>query len=90
MTASIFVLMQNLNINLSGVLKKTRDLIDKHSYGIYLSHVLVLNYLIMYGIDWDLIHPLIGIPLTTIITLSVSVAIVYLIRKIPFGKYISG
>ena len=82
MTASIFVLMQNLNINLSGVLKKTRDLIDKHSYGIYLSHVLVLNYLIMYGIDWDLIHPLIGIPLTTIITLSVSVAIVYLIRKI--------
>lgn len=90
MTASIFVLMKNANINLSGVLKKPRDLIDKHSYGIYLSHILVLNYLIMYGVDWDLIHPLIGIPLTTIITLIVSVAIVYLIRKIPFGKYISG
>ena len=44
----------------------------------------------MYGVDWDLIHPLIGIPLTAIITLIVSVAIVYLIRKIPFGKYISG
>mgnify|MGYP000890716464 CR=1 FL=1 len=90
MTASIFVLMKNVNINLSGVLKKPRDLIDKYSYGIYLSHILVLNYLIMYGVDWDLIHPLIGIPLTTIITLIVSIAIVYLIRKIPFGKYISG
>ena len=90
MTASIFVLMKNANINLSGVLKKIRDLIDKYSYGIYLSHILVLNYLIMYGVDWDLIHPLIGIPLTAIITLIVSVAIVYLIRKIPFGKYISG
>ena len=90
MTASIFVLMKNANINLSGVLKKPRDLIDKHSYGIYLSHILVLNYLIMYGVDWDLIHPLIGIPLTAIITLIGSVASVYLIRKIPFGKYISG
>ena len=90
MTASIFVLIKNVNIYLSAVLKKTRDLIDKHSYGIYLSHILVLNYLIMYGVDWDLIHPLIGIPLTTIITLIVSVAIVYLISKIPFGKYISG
>ena len=90
MTASIFVLMKNANINLSRELKNTRDLIDKHSYGIYLSHILVLNYLVMYGVDWDLIHPLIGIPLTTIITLIVSIAIVYLIRKIPFGKYISG
>jgi len=90
MTASIFVLMKNANINLPGVLKKIRDLIDKYSYGIYLSHILVLNYLIMYGVDWDLIHPLIGIPLTAIITLIISVAIVYLIRKITFGKYISG
>ncbi len=90
MTASIFVLMKNANINLSGVLKKIRDLIDKYSYGIYLSHILVLNYLIMFGVDWDLIHPLIGIPLTAIITLIISVAIVYLIRKITFGKYISG
>jgi len=90
MAAGIFVLIKNLKVKISGVLLKIRDLIDNYSYGIYLSHILVLNYLIMYGVDWDLIHPLIGIPLTTIITLIVSVAIVYLISKIPFGKYISG
>lgn len=90
MTASLFVLMKNVDINLSGVLKKTRDLIDKHSYGIYLSHILVLNYLTMYGVEWDLFHPIIGIPLTTISTLSIAVTIVYLINKIPFAKYISG
>ena len=90
MSISVYVLLKNRNRRLSGVLKSVRNIIDKHSYGIYLSHILVLNYLIMYGVDWDLIHPLIGIPLTTSITLIVSVAIVYLIRKIPFGKYISG
>ena len=90
MAASVYVLLKNGDIKLNGVFKSARNIIDKHSYGIYLSHILVLNYLIMYGIDWDLIHPLIGIPLTTIITLIVSVVIVYLISKIPFGKYISG
>ena len=90
MATSVFVLLKNAEIKLNGVIKSARNIIDKHSYGIYLSHILVLNYLIMYGIDWDLIHPLIGIPLTTIITLIVSVVIVYLISKIPFGKYISG
>ena len=90
MTASLFVLMKNATIYLSGGLKNICNLIDQNSYGIYLSHILVLNYLINCGVDWDLIHPLIGIPLTTTITLIVSVVIVYLISKIPFGKYISG
>jgi len=90
MATSVFVLLKNAEIKLNGVIKSARNIIDKHSYGIYLSHILVLNYLIMYGVDWNLIHPLIGIPLTTIITLIVSVAIVYLISKIPLGKYISG
>jgi len=90
MTASVFVLFKNVSSKINGAFKHIRNIIDKHSYGIYLSHILVLNYLVMYGIDWDLIHPLIGIPLTTIITLMISLTIVYLISKIPFGKYISG
>ncbi len=44
----------------------------------------------MFGVDWDLIHPLIGIPLNYNHHAYLSVAIVYLISKIPFGKYISG
>ena len=90
MATSVYVLLKNADIKLNGVLKTARNIIDKHSYGIYLSHILVLNYLIMCGVDWNLIHPLIGIPLTTIITLIVSVAIVYLISKVPLGRYISG
>ncbi|MBA8986810.1 MULTISPECIES: acyltransferase [Sphingobacterium] len=61
---------------------------DKYSFGIYLVHILPLNYF----------HPLIAkqvstlwvIPLATIITIISSIAITYLIRKIPYGKYVSG
>lgn len=64
------------------------SLVDKYSFGIYLSHIIPLNYL----------HPLISkylstawvIPLATISTIMVSIVITFAIRKLPFGKYVSG
>lgn len=63
-------------------------IIDRYSFGIYLSHIIPLNFL----------HPLLskymgtawGIPLATISTIIASVGITYLLRKIPFGRYVSG
>jgi len=63
-------------------------IIDRYSFGIYLSHIIPLNFL----------HPLISrylstvwvIPLATISTVIVSIAITAAIRKIPYGKYVSG
>ena len=62
--------------------------IDKYSFGIYLCHIIPLNYL----------HPIISryvstvwlIPLATIATLIASIGITFLIRKLPFGKLVSG
>ena len=62
--------------------------IDKYSFGIYLIHILPLNYF----------HPLISkylttvwvIPLATICTIIASIVITFLLRKLPYGKYISG
>lgn len=60
--------------------------IDNHSFGIYLSHILVLNY----------IHPLVTLstlwklPVVIILTFMGSFLITFLLRKIPYGKYISG
>lgn len=62
--------------------------IDKYSFGIYLCHIIPLNFL----------HPLISkffstawvIPLATISTIIVSIGITFLIRKLPYGKYASG
>lgn len=60
--------------------------IDKYSFGVYLSHIIILNY----------VHPKIDlptlwkVPLVTLVTLLLSLLLTYLIRKIPFGKYVSG
>ena len=62
--------------------------IDHYSFGIFLSHIIPLNFL----------HPLISkyfstvwvIPLATISAVIVSIAITYAIRKLPYGKYVSG
>ncbi|MVZ66193.1 acyltransferase family protein [Sphingobacterium sp. DK4209] len=62
--------------------------IDKYSFGVYLSHIIPLNFL----------HPLISkhfstvwvIPLATAGTVVASVMITYLLRKMPYGKYVSG
>jgi len=62
-------------------------LIDRYSFGIYLAHILILNY----------VHPRLPdaiwlkVPLATLATLGGSIVLVYLIRKIiPYGKYVSG
>lgn len=62
------------------------SIVDKYSFGIYLAHILVLNY----------VHPMVDlptvwkIPLATLLTLLLSLLLTYLLRKIPFGKYVSG
>lgn len=63
-------------------------IIDRYSFGIYLSHIIPLNFL----------HPFLSqymstvwvIPLATITTIIASIGITYLLRKIPFGRYVSG
>lgn len=62
------------------------SLIDKYSFGIYLAHIIVLNY----------VHPQLPdaiwlkVPLATIATLAGSMLLVYIIQKVPYGKYVSG
>jgi len=70
---------------------KTINFLYKYSYGIFLVHALILPQLSKLGINGYLIHPIIGIPITTLACLGVSLLIVFLVNKIPIaGKYISG
>ncbi|MCA5005031.1 acyltransferase [Sphingobacterium bovistauri] len=63
-------------------------LVDEYSFGIYLVHIIPLNY----------IHPLVSkylstlwvTPLATLLTILSSIGIIYVMRKIPYGKYVSG
>jgi surface polysaccharide O-acyltransferase-like enzyme len=85
----VFLYFKKLDIK-SQFFEKGVQIISKYSYGIYLSHVLILSLLTEIGITWMWIHPVFGIIATSILCLILSTGLVYLISKLPFGNYISG
>jgi len=87
--AGLFLLNKNKDIT-QPVFIKIRDFISRYSYGIFLIHVLILFKLYDFGLGWNFINPVLGIPITVFCTLIVSSVIIFIVNKIPFGKYISG
>lgn len=83
-SVGVFMLFKSLNGYPSG---KAGLFINRYSYGIYLVHVLVLSQI---KLPWLNEYPLIGIPLTVFICLIVSGAVIFLVNKLPGGKYVSG
>lgn len=86
---AVFIALKHTE-NKCGWLKKLTFTISDYSYGIYLIHVLILGVLSKIGISWTMAHPLISLPVLPILTLAGSFAVIFLLRKIPGGKYISG
>lgn len=88
-SVGVFLLIKNVKI-LNPFLTRIIDFINKYSYGIYLVHILVLQFIEFLGISYDFINPVIAIPIITIMCLSISLFIVFAINKLPYGRYISG
>ncbi len=86
-TAGVFVLIQN--INYKETLKKTIELISKLSFGIYLSHMLFTHPFRIWISQFELAS-YIQIPVTVVFSGICAFVLVYLISKLPFGKYIIG
>jgi surface polysaccharide O-acyltransferase-like enzyme len=91
----VFLFFKNTRSFNSNSLIRIRNIIDNHSYGIYLVHIFVLECFFKFRVDlhfWSIEgkFPILGIILTTIFCLSSSFVIVYLVNILPFGKYISG
>jgi surface polysaccharide O-acyltransferase-like enzyme len=64
--------------------------ISSYSYGIYLVHIMIIGILFQNGIYWNFTHPLLSLPLLAIVVLICSFVIIFVLRKIPGGKYIAG
>ncbi len=62
----------------------------RYSFGIYLIHLLALKWLTMCSIHWNMFHPALAIPVTTVLCLLLSAGLVWLIRMLPLGDKISG
>ncbi len=88
--AGLFLLNKNKDIR-QPIFVNIRNFICKYSYGIFLIHVLILFKLFDFGLGWNFINPILGIPVTVFVCLTISAGIVFLVNKIPYlGKYISG
>lgn len=88
-SVGIFLLIKKSSIK-SKKLSYIICFISNYSYGIYLSHILVLRLLEKIGLNWNFSHPVISIPVVTIVSLLISSSIIFLIRRIKFGIYVSG
>jgi len=86
----VFLLCKDMVVK-NKFFKKAVGTISKYSYGIYLSHILILIGFAKIEFDYTLFNPWISIPLIAFCVLGISLLLTFLLSKIPIvGKYISG
>lgn len=90
MATSVFMLGRLWVPKVPAIYIKLRDFTGKYNYGIYLSHALILTLLSDNDFNYQLFNPWVSIPCIALVCLCLSLLLVYLINKVPFGKYISG
>ncbi|RKR85502.1 surface polysaccharide O-acyltransferase-like enzyme [Mucilaginibacter gracilis] len=88
--SSVFMLGRLYTPKVPQFIITTRDFLGRYNYGIYLSHALVLSILSDNDVNYTLFNPMISIPCIAVVCLALSVLLVFIINKIPLGKYISG
>lgn len=85
----MFMMLKNSRIE-NRFLKRVFYYLSKHSLGIYLTHILIFKLILITGINWEIYGIGIAIVIQFILCISLSYALIFLLRKIPYGKYISG
>jgi surface polysaccharide O-acyltransferase-like enzyme len=100
--ASVMVFLLLLTVRPSSVQKETRPskvnklvkTISQNTLPIFLLHVMILESIqsgyFGFTINRDLINPIIEVPLMTVIVLFISLAIILLLKKIPYLKKLIG
>lgn len=70
--------------------RRVIDVICSNSYGIYLSHLLILNIFLSLRLNFHFIHPLFSIPIITFVCLLISCVLIIVMKKIPILKNLAG
>jgi surface polysaccharide O-acyltransferase-like enzyme len=93
LSGSIFMVFKTSTVKLSPKIKTIVNFAGGYTYGIYLSHALILTIIgdpdYHLNIDYTLCTPIISIPLTALICYSLSLLLVWLLSKLPFSKWIA-
>jgi len=86
---ALFMWVKDISIK-NNCLSKAQSTISSYSYGIYLVHIMIIGILFRNGIYWNVAYPLISLPLLLLAVLVCSFTIIFVLRKVPGGKSISG
>jgi surface polysaccharide O-acyltransferase-like enzyme len=90
LSASVFLLARFIKVKLPAGVKRVRDVAGGNTFGIYLSHALILALLDnVLNINSDMCAPIISIPITALICFILSLLLVYVLGKLPFGKWLT-
>ncbi len=88
--SALFLALKETYVN-SSFIRKIQDILSDYLYGIYLAFVLIAELIIAYCIECgDKLHPLFSTPILTILTLFFTVSLLFVLRKLSFGRYFSG
>jgi membrane-bound acyltransferase YfiQ involved in biofilm formation len=92
LSGSAFMAFKLSKTKLSAGVMSARDFAGNFNYGIYLAHALILFLLDdLLDISYKFCMPIVSIPLTALICLVITLALVWAVNKIPVvGKWISG
>jgi surface polysaccharide O-acyltransferase-like enzyme len=90
LASSMFLVVRYAKVKASPLVLRVRDFACSYNYGIYLGHALVLYLLDLLAISYKLCNPLVSIPLTASLCFVLTLGLVWLINKLPYGKWISG
>lgn len=90
MSFCIYLFFKNKHYFTHPIFRKVIDNICKHSFGIYLSHLLILNIFLWYGLNFTFINPLLSIPIITFTSLIISFALIITMKKIPILRSVAG
>jgi len=88
-SAALYMWIKDLSIK-NNYISLIQSNISSYSYGIYLVHIIIIGILFRNGIYWNFAYPLLSLPLLTLVVLGCSFGIIFVLRKVPGGKYISG
>ena len=90
MCICIYLLFKNSPVKFPLLLRSIVIKVSKYSFGIFLVHILVLDLFLKYANILSVMHPVYGIPLLSLICLVISFAIIFVLNKIPYLRFVAG
>ncbi len=90
LSAGVFILIRGIGVNDDYYEPSSlRGSLIKFGFGIYLIHPLPLRIMVYFGLNYKVINPVFAVPLLTLLCLTISCFLVYLISKLRYGSYVT-